>query len=297
MMLKPQRTASATTRSFALGVMLIMNDGTAEDVRAALVDVRAGDLTKWIEVPDATAAAHYLARSKDQWVVLARCDSTSALRSAMDIQHWYGRRNLSLVVLMPDLTVELVAEAYQNGVSAVVQCPGEEYELLDAFHRAMRKIAILTPGNSPKAVQDFPKNPLPSPAGSSPPMPSAPGSSGREGRFKFISEKIVGCLPYLAPREEWFSALPVEHMWPVLVELYNAQDGVPVSNLALTAGAPLSSTSRGIDKLESGGIVLRSVDGSDKRRVIVTLSEKGREQVLALTDAMYTHLSDEPVSM
>jgi hypothetical protein len=65
--------------------------------------------------------------------------------------------------------------------------------------------------------------------------------------------------------------------WDILLELYAAllgQRRVPTSELAVAAGIPLTTTLRWITKLENEGLVTRSDDPLDGRRVWIALTSR-----------------------
>jgi hypothetical protein len=77
--------------------------------------------------------------------------------------------------------------------------------------------------------------------------------------------------------------------WDILLDLYNAQfDGTDIylSSLSIAAHVPLSSAHRKIQELVDQGWLLRSLEGSDGRRITVRLSSAISDRVSELLDAI-----------
>lgn len=76
--------------------------------------------------------------------------------------------------------------------------------------------------------------------------------------------------------------LVADPVWDMLLDLMRAEldnQGVPTVNLAIAAAIPISSALRRIAELEQAGMITRQQDQEDRRRVIVNLTEFGREKV------------------
>ncbi len=69
--------------------------------------------------------------------------------------------------------------------------------------------------------------------------------------------------------------------WRVLGALRSG-DGYTMSDIAAAMGIPAPSLTRIVDKLVDGGFVLRRVDATDRRRVLVYLSVRGKTKVRRL---------------
>jgi MarR family transcriptional regulator, organic hydroperoxide resistance regulator len=69
--------------------------------------------------------------------------------------------------------------------------------------------------------------------------------------------------------------------WRVLGALRSG-DGYTMSDIATAMGIPAPSLTRIVDKLVDGGFVLRRVDATDRRRVLVYLSVRGKTKVRRL---------------
>jgi len=83
--------------------------------------------------------------------------------------------------------------------------------------------------------------------------------------------------------------LIADPVWDMLLDLMRAQldnQGVPTVNLAIAAGIPISSALRRIAELEQAGMITRQQDQEDRRRVIVNLTNLGREKVERYLDKL-----------
>lgn len=81
--------------------------------------------------------------------------------------------------------------------------------------------------------------------------------------------------------------------WDILLELFvNGEEGgiVYVKHLMLACNTTPTSAMRLIDRLEDAGLIERRTDQLDQRRVIVNLSDRGREAMIALLRSV----SDQP---
>lgn len=70
--------------------------------------------------------------------------------------------------------------------------------------------------------------------------------------------------------------------WRVLGALRDG-DGFTMSDMATAISIPPPTLTRIVDKLVDGGFVLRRVDASDRRRVLIYLSARGKAKVRKLT--------------
>ena len=55
------------------------------------------------------------------------------------------------------------------------------------------------------------------------------------------------------------------------------QDGVPISELSRQTGLAMTTLTSMLDRMEAAGLVLRSRDGKDRRRVRIVLTDRARE--------------------
>jgi predicted transcriptional regulator len=82
--------------------------------------------------------------------------------------------------------------------------------------------------------------------------------------------------------------------WHMLLDLTRArleEEQVSVSGLCVAAGIPITTASRRIDELAAAGFVSRSKDGSDGRRVVVTLTDEGYERMVRFLTALRVGVS------
>jgi DNA-binding MarR family transcriptional regulator len=76
-----------------------------------------------------------------------------------------------------------------------------------------------------------------------------------------------------------------EPAWDILLELYaQTHEGkiVTVSQLSLSTGSAPTTALRWINTMAKSGLLDRSTDVADARRVVVTLSERGEESIRLL---------------
>ncbi|CAA0108251.1 Uncharacterised protein [Mycolicibacterium vanbaalenii] len=69
--------------------------------------------------------------------------------------------------------------------------------------------------------------------------------------------------------------------WRVLGALRSG-DGFTMSDISAAMGIPPPTLTRIVDKLVEGGFVLRRVDATDRRRVLIYLSVRGKTKVRRL---------------
>ncbi|CAN5198930.1 hypothetical protein BH09ACT8_BH09ACT8_28060 [soil metagenome] len=70
--------------------------------------------------------------------------------------------------------------------------------------------------------------------------------------------------------------------WRVLGALRDG-DGYTMSEIAAAMAIPPPTLTRIVDKLVDGGFVLRRIDATDRRRVLIYLSARGKTKVRKLT--------------
>lgn len=88
-----------------------------------------------------------------------------------------------------------------------------------------------------------------------------------------------------ADRDAIFQAgLFSDPAWEMMLDLAVAeasQRPISVTSLCIASGAPTTTALRRIDDLEEAGLVARVPDGRDRRRIIVHLTDAGRERMEA----------------
>ena len=94
-------------------------------------------------------------------------------------------------------------------------------------------------------------------------------------------------------RDRYFDgSLFGEPAWDILLELYAgelAQMRVTVSNLCIGAAVPATTALRWINNLENSGLLMRSPDPMDGRRLFVNLTDKAREGLAAYFEEVLGH--------
>lgn len=113
----------------------------------------------------------------------------------------------------------------------------------------------------------------------------------RAGCGRTVHErKLVDCArQVIRARREVDKHIPPGLMkdsaWDILLELFiNGEEGgiVYVKQLMLACGTTATSAMRLIDRLETAELIAREPDPLDHRRVIVSLSERGRKAMIAI---------------
>jgi DNA-binding MarR family transcriptional regulator len=96
---------------------------------------------------------------------------------------------------------------------------------------------------------------------------------------------IKSAIQARAARASHFRAdLFADPAWDMLLELYAAaltQRKLSVSRLGERSGVPMTTALRWINTLEKEGLIQRSLDRLDGRRVFLTLSDKGERAMSA----------------
>jgi DNA-binding MarR family transcriptional regulator len=96
---------------------------------------------------------------------------------------------------------------------------------------------------------------------------------------------VRGAIQARAARKGHFnSELFADPAWDMLLELYAAaltQRKLTVSRLGARSGVPMTTALRWIGTLEREGLIARSHDRLDARRVFLTLSETGETAMSA----------------
>lgn len=87
---------------------------------------------------------------------------------------------------------------------------------------------------------------------------------------------------FLTLRDKLFPGLPADPAWKILVTLAQTEQGsdkASVSGIAYGAEVPLTTALRYLAALELQGIVERVPHPSDKRQVIIRLTDEGRRRL------------------
>ncbi len=132
---------------------------------------------------------------------------------------------------------------------------------------------------------------IPLHAGPSPTSQRTVESLAQAGQGRTIFEReLVDCARRLIRlRREVDKHMPPglvkDFAWDILLELFvNGEEGgiVYVKQLMLVSGTTATSAMRLIDRLEDEALIERLPDPLDHRRVIVSLSERGRTAMVTL---------------
>lgn len=112
---------------------------------------------------------------------------------------------------------------------------------------------------------------------------SGPDRAGRredrsEGRFPIDPAQIRRILRARSLRRKSDLAFVLDWpSWDMLLDLIATKlegQHVSVSSLCLSSGAPQSTALRKLSVLEGNGLVIRYVDGNDRRRICLTLTDE-----------------------
>lgn len=110
--------------------------------------------------------------------------------------------------------------------------------------------------------------------------------AARQEHRDLASERVKVAKALLANRQRRQEAFPAvvfgEPCWDMILNLYIASltaHPIDVSSLCAASGAPKTTALRHLDKLVDDGLVIRSGDLVDARRIIVVASETLREQI------------------
>lgn len=103
------------------------------------------------------------------------------------------------------------------------------------------------------------------------------------------SQYVRRVIAARAARRQFFSSdLFADPAWDILLELYalhREQQRTSVSKLCIAVAVPATTALRWIDRLHTDGLISRSADPLDARRIWVSLSPSG-------VDAMESYLED-----
>lgn len=129
-------------------------------------------------------------------------------------------------------------------------------------------------GSTAEAVRDIERralNEAPAPAGTRRPMPL--------DEFARRARKIR-----LARNRRLGAPLCRDPAWDILLDLFASRGGEPmaISSLCFDAGVPPTTALRHVQNLAQAGLVTRTADKSDHRRILVDLTEQGAERVAGL---------------
>jgi hypothetical protein len=93
---------------------------------------------------------------------------------------------------------------------------------------------------------------------------------------------IRGMIGARRRRSAVFGSLFADPAWDMLLELYAVQlegERAAISDLCKVSAVPYTTALRWIGRLEEAGLIVRSADRQDKRRIWVDLSPAGDERM------------------
>lgn len=91
--------------------------------------------------------------------------------------------------------------------------------------------------------------------------------------YELVERKVAEAL--------WDTGMTVEQ-WRTMAYLYDS-GGCPMSELAAASGLSGATLTRMVDKLTTAALAHRNPDPTDRRRVLVHLSRRGRAQLRQVT--------------
>ena len=158
-----------------------------------------------------------------------------------------------------------------------------EMELFEALMRTSRKVKHQMFGCGPRGPEGFgPRRPMPPHGPGMGPEGCHRGPEGFGPRGPMPPHGPEGCHHH-GPHHGPHGRGPLSRE-RVLTALLAAEDGLRQKALAEQLRVNPSSMSEFIDRLESDGYIVRTVDPTDKRATIITLTEKGQARACEVED-------------
>lgn len=109
----------------------------------------------------------------------------------------------------------------------------------------------------------------------------APAGGGRIARPNYLRALVAA----RADRDAIFqTGLFSDPAWEMMLDLAVAEASarlISVTSLCIASGAPTTTALRRIDDLEAAGLLARHPDARDRRRILVSLTDLGRERMEA----------------
>lgn len=173
-----------------------------------------------------------------------------------------GRANLAVIPVASHLESDFILELFQTGVVDVISDATNFNSIYISMIRGLRHLTKFS-GFDDSHVQ----------VDESMQVRHGAWSSGHAPQIHevfdfFKSEKSVQGVGRL------------EYVWPILLDLMQAVEPVPISNLAISSEAPLSTVTRIVKSLCLKKIVTVSRDAFDKRRTLVEISCEIKDEIL-----------------
>lgn len=124
-------------------------------------------------------------------------------------------------------------------------------------------------------------------------VPGLPEAPSALDRYIKTARAIVRCR---RRRERHFSsALFSEPAWDILLSLFIADERearMTVSRLAEETGSPLTTALRWLDYLDGARLITREQSSTDRRKIFVALTDKGRDGLMAYLDGVADDLNE-----
>jgi CheY-like chemotaxis protein len=282
--------AGAAGADAAAPAILLVEDDP--DQRVELADILVTSGFRCLAVVDGMAALDALGNGSQFDVVL--CDVFLPRLGGLALARELARRLaawpwLRLILLSGRSAPDLLREALQTNAVEFLSKPIGAAALLAAVHRAAAIAANLRRevdggaggGARPALPRLRPAPPRSSRAIAATPS-GAPGSLGRDFPAE-LAARLRRCMRFERARAELFGRdMVAAPAWDMLLDLLNAQlrgERVSVSSLCVASGGPPTTALRRIADLQAAGLLTRTPDPKDRRRVYVDLTELGQARL------------------
>lgn len=175
-----------------------------------------------------------------------------------------GREQINVVVVTGAATLDRALEAFRRGAIDLLQKPVEAHEIAKIIRRFdHEKSMSKRPGVSPVRLIEF------------------------VSHSRKVRDKIFPAHMFEDP------------VWDMILELARNgrnSSGIAVSSLCLSTKTSTTTALRRIALMHKEGLIERSADHDDARRVFISLTEKGWNQVEAFVERLseYTVIRGEP---
>lgn len=295
-----QRTFSENL-SAGTGVLVIDDDEDALEEIAALLK------SDGMDVATANTAEQAFERLKEREnIAIVLCDlrlgNVSGLHLVQSIRR-DANRQLRFVAITGFPDMDVAVTCFRNGFSDFIRKPIEAWELLNSvrgLHKSVKddsdRSALIDPEID--IIQEIQKNIKSvsekinalATVSTARKAPSGFGFSGAPA-IPITAKMLQGILKARSSRNLYFSAeLFSDPAWDMLLDLFLAKmkdEKIVVSSLCVGSGVPISTAHRRLNVLEKKGLILRTRDQKDTRRVFVELTLEGeRKMRLYLEEAL-----------
>lgn len=272
----------------APAILLVEDD---PDQRVELADILVAAGFRCLAVVDGMAALEALGNGSQFDVVL--CDVFLPRLGGLALARELARRLaawpwLRLILLSGRSAPDLLREALQTNAVEFLSKPIGAAALLAAVRRAAAIAANLR--RQIDGGEGGPREALPpsrpaarrsSRAIAATPS-GAPGSLGREFPAE-LAARLRRCMRFERARADLFGRdMVAAPAWDMLLDLLDAQlrgERVSVSSLCVASGGPPTTALRRIADLQAAGLLTRTPDPKDRRRIFVDLTELGQARL------------------